>query len=96
MEQLGDAAVLRDHHIQQVVVVIVEPHGQATAEVGEVEPGPDRAVDQPLVFIHQKLTEIAGAGADHQILVAVVVEIGPGRPMTRRSFLWYELRPPRW
>ncbi len=33
------------------------------------------------MFVHKQLTQVAGAGADQQVLVAVIVEIRPGPAM---------------
>ena len=78
MEQLGDATVLGYHHIQPMVVVIVEPHRQAATKIGDVEPGFRRAIDQLLILVDEELARIARSGGDHQVLVTVVVEVSPG------------------
>ena len=79
VEQLGDTAVLRDDHIEQVILVIVEPHRQSSAEVRLAQTQRHGQVDQPLILVDEELAEITGAGADHQVLVAVVVVVRPGR-----------------
>ncbi len=77
MEQLGDATVLGHDHIQPMVVVIVEPHRQASVAIGDIESILRRAIDQLAILVDEKLTRVAGAGGNHQVLVTVVVEVGP-------------------
>ena len=59
--------------------------GRRPPRFGDVEPGANRAIDQALMLVDEELAEIAGAGADRQVLVAVIVEIGPARAMGVRS-----------
>ena len=76
--QLGNAAELRHDEVLETVAVVVEPDRQASAEVDRRQPALLRTIDQPLVLVHEQLAQVAGAGADQQVLVAVAVEVRPG------------------
>ena len=84
--QLRAAVELRHHEIEQLVAVVVEPHRLASAQVRRRQPLLRRAVDQALVLVVEQLFRVAGAGADEQVLVAVVVDVGE-RPAVRVGVL---------
>ena len=75
--ELGDAAELRHHEVDELVAIVVEPHRQAATEVHRGESPCDRAVHESLVLVDHQLAQVAGACAHEQVLVAVVVEVGP-------------------
>ena len=85
LERLGGTAVLRHDKIQQIVPIVVEPDGQPTADVIETNPELGCPVNECAIFIHQKLTGIAGSGTNQKILITVVIEIRPGPAMRIRA-----------
>jgi len=68
-------------HVQAMIVVIIQPHGQAAAEIIQIKPRSRSFEDELAAPIDVPLAGIAGAECHQKILGAVVVEIRPGCAM---------------